>query len=305
MSITTNAERIRVESPAKNGTLGTQGAINANQIKFDTNISTNNGNLMASPTFKRRHVVIREGDADEESQLVESVDVDGVTCTMQDSWVSAPVSGDTYEVAYRLEDVATIAGCDYETDSFQWVIATKRLVVGSATLNGYFGMSHGQVLRLADRGATEEDMSVTGLGRFEIGQAVDDDAKFGAIIFYTADTDNDTVFDGANSGTLRLYEATFAAARNHEGVNSIDMDIDATVDLKFGRVNLYGVDSPKLKKVVIRAQDTSTQVYWSTKSDLASSAMWNGWLKSSIDQTIYDALQSEANTAQVRILIEG
>ena len=169
MAITQNASRVRVESSAKNGTLGTQGALNANQIKFDTAITTNNGNLVASPVFNKRHVCLRKGTGTQEFGLIQSVDVDGVTCTMQADWETAPASGDAYDVSYRLDDVATIDGCDFETDSRQFVMPTKRLIVGSTGLPGFLGMSHGQVLRTAEIDATTSGFRTGDEGIFCMG----------------------------------------------------------------------------------------------------------------------------------------
>ena len=43
MAITSTSARVRVESAAKNGILDSQSGLNNNQIKLDSNISTNNG----------------------------------------------------------------------------------------------------------------------------------------------------------------------------------------------------------------------------------------------------------------------
>lgn len=302
MSITQNASRVRVESAAKNGTLGTQGTLNADQIKFDTNISTNNSNLEASPTFQRRHVVIRRGDADEESNHILSVDVDGVTCTCQHDWVAAPASGDTYDIAYRLEDAATIAGLDFESDSQQWTLSTKRLTIGDGTNFAFFGMSHGQVLRLADQGDITSDMRVSGTGRFHIGTIKDDIPNLGATLIFLSDVDNDLAMDWLTGAAGRLYEFTLIAARNHTGVNTIDVTVQAGCDIEWMRSQIYGVDAP----FKIRAERIAdvTGAFYSTVGDIKNAPWYSGWLKSETDQTIIDEIAAEPNDTKVRIMLE-
>ena len=304
MSITQNANRLRIESAAKNGTLGVQGALNADQIKFDTAITTNNSNLEASPSFQRRHVVIRRGETDEESSIVKSVDVDGLTCTMQAAWDSAPASGDTYDVAYRLEDCATFAGCTFESDSHQWVMS-RRLIVGIGTTTfGFLGLSHGQVLRLEDRGPTETAFNVNSAGRLEIGTIKNDKANLGAILIFMNDADNEDVMDIVGSAVARIYETTFAAGLNHQGVNSLDVIVQATVDLDHARNNFYAIDAPKLKKRVERFQNFQA-ISYGTVGDMKLAPWYTGWLQSENDKVIKDEIAVMADAVKVRLLFEG
>lgn len=308
MSITQTASRVRIESAAKNGTLGTQGAINADQIKFDTAMTTNNGNTMASPVFRRRHVTIRRGDADEECGLVQSVEGDGVTCNMFNEWDEVPVSGDTYDVSYRLEDVATIAGCDFETDSRQWVM-TKRLIVGvSTTTFGYLGLSHGQVLRLNDEGVTNSALRINAAGRFEIGTlkllatGVEKSERGGTLIFLNS-TDDELVMDFNGAATGRMFEFNLTAAYGPEGVTGLQVTVSGTADVIWGRAQTHGMNAP-FGKTVNRFKDIKS-INYGTKADLAASAWWNSWLESEMDASITDALSAEASSTKVRLLVEA
>lgn len=247
MAITTNLSRIRVESSAKNGTLGSQSAspeLAANQIKFDTAITTNNGNLVASPTFKRRHVCLRKGTSTEEFNIVLSVDVDGVTCTMQEDWINAPASGDAYDVSYRLEDVATITGCDFETDSRQWTLPTKRLIVGATTLPGFLGISHGQVLRVPEVDAVTSGLRTGDEGIFCIGMIRNDIPNLGGTVIFGDTADNQLCWDILAGATVKLYEFTLIAARNPDGINSLDVTVDALATVDWQAGHHYGIDSP-------------------------------------------------------------
>lgn len=301
MGITQNASRVRIESPAKDGTLGAQGVLNADQILFDTAMTTNNGNTEASPTFQRRHVVLRAGEVDEELNIVQSIDVDGVTCTMQEDWLTAPVSGDAYEVAYRLDDVATIAGCDFETDSRQWAM-TKRLVIGTATLNGFLGLSHGQVFRLHDNGPTTSALRGGATGRLAIGMIRNDRANLGATLIFMNDADNELVWDNLAGMWLRLYEFTLMAGRNPEGVNSLDVTVNAGADLEWARSQLYGIDAP-FKKRVERLRDLQG-VFYGTVAELKLAPWYTGHMQSENDQAIKEEIAAEPDDTEVRLLVE-
>lgn len=302
MSITQNASRVRVESAAKNGTLSTQGALNNNQIKFDTNISTNNSNLEASPSFRRRHVILRPGEVDEEFNQVQSVDVDGVTCTCYEDWDSNPASGDLYEIAYRLEDVVTIAGCDFETDSQQWVM-TKRLILGvGTTADGFLGMSHGQILRLNDEGPSTTAFRLNSRGVFCIGTIKNDRGERGAVLTFDNNADDETVMDFSSGAQGRLYEFTLIAARGHSGVTGLTVTVDAGADVEWARAQLHGMNAP-FKKRVKRVEDIDGNVVL-TKSEVTDLPELKGWCISSLGKSVNDALTAEAAGDTFHLLIE-
>jgi len=301
MAITTNATRIRVESAAKNGTLGSQSGAGTKQIIFDTNISTNNSNLEASPSFEKRHVVIRRGETDEECQLIQSVEVDGVTCNVYNTWDSAPVSGDTYDIAYKLEDMATIAGCTFETDSRQWVM-TKRVVVGTPTVFGYLGMSHGQILRCWDTGTVDYSFRVAAVGRFEIGTLKNDVAERGAQILFDANTNGEEAIEFLNGSVSNLYEFAMHSMRAPDGVVGLLVTVGATADVKWARSQSSGMNTP-FKNTYQRVQDIET-IYYEDVAAVKLAPWYTGHMQSETDQTIKDAIVGKADGDRVRILIE-
>lgn len=302
MALSNTVNQIRVDSSAKNGTLGTQGALAANQILFDTAITTNNSNLESSPSFIRRHCILRQGTGTEETSQILTVDVDGVTCTMVDDWATAPASGDAYHIAYKLDDVATIAGCDFETDSRQWVM-TKRLIVGTAVNAGYFGMNVGEILRLDDRGPSETAFRVNAAGRFDIGTIKDDKVTLGAVMIFTNDADDEVVAEFVASSTARLYDFVMMSARRPTGVGGLQVTVNALADMEWARSRLYGMNAP-FKHTVDRFKDVQSAFY-ATVGDIKGSPMWDGHLKSEADKSLFDLLTSETdNDKRVRILVE-
>jgi len=281
MAITQNLSRVRVESSAKNGTLGVQGVLNANQIKFDTTIATNNGNLVASPVFDKRHVVLRKGLSTEEFGLIQSVDVDGLTCTMQQDWVVPPASLDTYDVSYRLDDVATVDGCDFETDSRQWNLPVKRLIVGSTGLPGFLGMSHGQVLRVPEVDNITSGLRTGDEGIFCIGAIKNGYANLGGAVIFNDTADNQLSWDLLAGSTTRLYEFTLLSARNPDGVNSLDVTVDALSDVEWAKGQHYGVDSPfKITGVYVPIDGEGVEIV------LGATVSWDGGVSTSIVTSI-------------------
>ena len=313
MAITNTVDRIRLESFAKNGTLGSQAAspeLSANQIKFDTAITTNNGNLEASPTFDDRHVVIREGTGTEERNLITSVDVDGVTCTCINDWDTAPASGDAYIVQYIPEDVATVPGCDYETDSGQWVM-TKRLIIGVTTITaGGLGLSRGKILRLDDRGPTLTALQVNTLGWLMIGinkelSTGESRAERGGQLIFTNDASNETVMD--IDGHAFMYEFAMHSAFAHSGVIGLKVTHDAGATVKWSRFQGSGMDVPyrKLVRLIRERWDAGTvndNVF--TVAQIKAMAFYGGWCHSEIDQSVREAIVGKADTDLVRILVE-
>lgn len=306
MAITTNAARIRVESAAKNGTLGAQGVLNADQIKFDTAITTNNGNLETSPTFDQRHVILRRGQVDEEWGLINSVDVDGVTCTLLADWDTAPASGDAYDVSYTLPDVETMVGCTREADSRQWVM-TKRLVIGVTTTTfGFLGISFGQILRLDDRGNTTTDFQVNTLGHFAIGTLKqrpngESVAERGGVLLFDKSADNEPAMD--IDGVARMYEFSMYSIRSWEGIRGLTVTHDAGADVQWSRFQAAGMDTPYKKKQ--RRFHDVPGTYWGTVKELKDNMeSLKGWCKGDADESVLDSIDLEPDGSKVYLVVE-
>jgi len=306
MSITNTADRVRLESGAKNGTLSTQGVLNADQIKIDTNISTNNGNLETSPTFDDRHIILREGTSTEERNLVTNVNVDGVTCTCLNDWDTAPASGDAYEFPYIPEDIATVPGCDFDSVSRQFVM-TKRLIIGvTTTTRGSLGISRGKILRTDDRGALS-NVQVNSLGWLLIG--IQKNLPNGNVI---SERGGLIIFDKATSSQLAMdidghafmYDFGMFSMRSHEQVVGLTVTHDAGATVHWSDFQGHGMDTP-YKRRKKRFQNINGELLLSI-TDIKTSAPYNGWLHSELDQTLFDYIDDvgESGANEVSIIIE-
>lgn len=301
MAITQNANVLRPDSSAKNGTLGTPGAIAANQIKFDTAITTNNSNLESSPTFLRRHVVIRKGDGDEELNLITGVDVDGVTCTCLDDWDSVPVSGDTYDVAYTMRDMATFSGCTRDA-TLKFYTMSRQMVVGTAANAGFLGISNAEVVYMDDRGPTAPALQVNAAGRFVVGTTRNDLARRGAILFFTNDADDEEAIDFKSGSVIRLYDFVMASAGRPDGIGGFTVTIGST-DIEWARSKTFGMAAAVFKNTYERLANFQT-IFYETVADAKLAPWHTGHMQSENDLRIKNAIASKADGDRIRVLIE-
>ena len=209
MAISTGPGGIVIESAAKDGTLGSQAAAAANEIIFDTNINTNNGNLIASPTFVGRKVIVRQGASDEETRYITAIAGDGVTATVNEDWVSQPASGDTYHVSYIPADTTTVtgAGLNTKTGIYEY---TRELFVGQAAGNpfAYFSITDYQGIETDDNGANIP-FTIDATGRFDIGYLQGGAPLAGGVVTSTKNSPGEPYLDVVEGAEIRAYAGIF------------------------------------------------------------------------------------------------
>lgn len=301
MSITTNANRIRVESAAKNGTLGSQSGAGNKQIILDSNIETNNGNLEGSPTLAKRMIVVRCGEADEDTNAIQTVEPDGVTCNCFTLWDDPPQSGDTYEVSYKLDDVETIVGCAKEV-STQHYVFSKRLTVGDGINFAYLGMGNYQIIRMGDSGTAGAVILVNNAGWFHIGAIRKNEPVRGGTIVFTNDGDGEEVMRIKTGGEVRAYDFALQGAFAADDVN-VEVIVESGAVLKWQKGKIFGVTAPMVTKYENLTRFIGTIVCL-TKSEVQNTPAYRGWCRSDFDQSIFDAIASSSDSAKVHIMIE-
>lgn len=239
MSIAETAAVVRPESAAKNGTLGSQTGAGVKQVILDTNINTNNGDLATSPTLAERFIVIERGENDEEVNAIVSVEADGVTCNMFDTWDTQPASGDTYEVSYVMADVATKTGCSI--DSQGRFVMTKRLVVGNGTAFAYLGAGKYQTIEFADGGSTSDALKVANAGWFHIGTIKNNKPTKGATLLFTHNGDGETCITLDAGSQMKIYDSVAQAVEHPQGI-TLNASVNASADLQWRRVKVLGIN---------------------------------------------------------------
>ena len=212
MAITnTNPDGIRVTTAAANSTLGSQAAAASNEIIFpDTIAGTNNGNLEASPTYVARKVIVRQGAGDEETKYITAIDGGGTTATVNEDWVVAPVSTDTYHVSYRLADAETV-GAQVNLNSKTGVYEFSRnFTVGNSGGGGfaYFAFTDYPGMEMDDSGALD-DFTVDADGRCDIGYLQGGAAISGAVILSTKSTAGEPYMNFIEGAEVRAYAGIF------------------------------------------------------------------------------------------------
>jgi len=172
MTITNSAgDGVRVNSAAKDGTLGSQDAAASNEIIFDTDITSNNGNLVGGATFVGRLVIVRQGASDEETRYMTAIDGGGTTATVNGDWVVAPTSGDTYHVSYSLADAETTGASvnlNSKTGLYEFSRAFSIGQTGGGGAFAYFAIVDYAAMESDDSGSAD-DIIVEDNGRFDIG----------------------------------------------------------------------------------------------------------------------------------------
>ena len=211
MAITSGAgPGIVVTSAAKNGALGDQSAGGSDQIIFDTNINTNNGNLEASPTFVGRLVVIRRGAANEETRYITAIDGDGVTATVHENWVTPPASGDTYHVSYMIQDAATVQGLTLVTKTNIYE-SNRRLTIGDGTAFAFFALVDGQGFELRDDNV-DPAVTVANNGRFDNGYLFSSRAVAAGFMFGIQNGDGEDIYQFNSGSEVRWYDTVVRSA---------------------------------------------------------------------------------------------
>ena len=231
MAITnSNPDGVRVTTAAKNGTLGSQAAAATDEIIFDTAITTNNSNLEASPTFVGRLVIVRQGATDEETRYITNIDGDTVTAIVNEAWVVAPASGDTYHVAYRLPDAETVGAqvtLNSRTGLYEF---TRFFSIGSSGGGGafaYFQITDYLAMEMRD-GGSSDDMIVEDNGRFDIGYIQAGAPLSAGIITNTKNVDAEPYLLLNGGAILRWNSPILWSQRND---TSVTMTVDATNDI--------------------------------------------------------------------------
>jgi len=268
MSITTSAgDGVRVTTAAKNGTLGSQAAAASNEIIFDTAITTNNGNLMVSPTFVGRLVIVRQGLSNEETRYITAVAGDNVTCTVHEDWVTQPASGDAYHVSYIIQDAATLTGLSLITKRVADYTSSRRFSVGNAagTPFAFFAMLNGVSLETVDGSSTTVgDFTVEAAGRFDNGYSFSGTPVSGGYIIGTPALAGELVFDAKTGALLTLNDWFLTCVQSNE----FEIDASSTSKVRGEKIKLFSsaremhllADDLQIDNLTIEGKSTTSDI---------------------------------------------
>jgi hypothetical protein len=173
-----------------------------NEIVFDdTIVNNNNGDLVATPTYPERLVILRQGEADEETRYITSERAGtGTTmiCEVHEDWTTQPSAGDSRYVSYICVDADSVGNAfkvllKRESD---WQMSND-FAVGNGTDFAYFALLDGHSWETDDGDATPTNgaIQVLNSGRLDVGYTFGGTAVAGGYTVSTAADVGDLAFD--------------------------------------------------------------------------------------------------------------
>lgn len=221
MAITTSAgDGVRVTTAAKNGTLGSQAGLANDEIEFDTDISTNNGNIDSAVGFTGRLVKIRHESATDEIRYIIAACISACTtrCQVHEAWDTNPANGDAYHVSYVVEDTATVTGFSLISKRTRDYSIGREFTVGDLTGSAFawYALLDGASLE-SDNTITppEATFQVEASGLWNIGYVAASTPVPGGYLITTGQNDGDPSLDVHSGASAKLYSAFLTSVENN------------------------------------------------------------------------------------------
>jgi len=173
MAITSSAgDGVRVTTSAKNnGVIQDAAGLPANQFVLpDGIVATNNGQIGLS-TLAGRLITIRRNEVNEETRYILSEH--GLeTGTVNENFEFPPTGGMAYDIAYVIEDAATLTGFSLITKRTRDYSLGREFTVGNDPTGtfGWYALLDGASMESYDKmGATDREFQIEGDGRWDFG----------------------------------------------------------------------------------------------------------------------------------------
>jgi len=208
-----------VTTSAKNGTVK---SFTGGKVRLEDPIETaNNGNLMASPTYVGRKILISGGTGSGQVRFISGQttglgDGDDVDLDVSEAWETNPDGTSTYEISYITEDVATLSGLAYITRSGFWEWKRRCVIDGSGTFAWLF-LAADKLHEWYDNGSTTAaSMHVASNGRLDSGFSQAGAPVFGNANVVVNATAGELALNVASGGYLYLYSfALYGSVANN------------------------------------------------------------------------------------------
>jgi len=201
---------IRVNSTAKNGTLGSQGAIDADQIVLDTSLNSTNNGTITAPLIGRLLILRRGGTDEETKQIIEGAD-SATTIRVHEDWTVAPTSGDSYDISYVLDDCVALTGMVLSSKTGIYE-SSRGLHIGLASGGtfAYLSQTDQQAFEIRDDNS-DPSLVVEQDGRHDIGFLQDGSPVKGGIL-HTLNSNEGEESILFNSGSAAFWQDVFAVS---------------------------------------------------------------------------------------------
>jgi hypothetical protein len=224
MAITTSAPNgVIVTTAAMNEVIPAQTNVSDTtlEVEVSDDITTlSNGNLVTSPVYTSRLIILRQGSGTEETRRIVSAAASGVgntwILTVNEPWIIDPVgTTDSVHVSYIIQDVATVTGLGLINKRVQDYTSSRRLTVGTnAATFAYLAFIDGVSLESVDNSSTTvADVTVETDGRFDMGYIQAGVPTAGAAIFLTPAVDGELGFAVRSGGEFNGYESDMVSVK--------------------------------------------------------------------------------------------
>lgn len=259
MAITSSAgDGLRVTTAAKSGTVK---SFTGGLVRLEDPITTgNNGNLVASPTYTNRLILIDGGTGVGQVRFITAEalslgDGNDADITVSEPWTIDPDSTSTFQISYVQGDVATLTGATLSGKT-NVLELSRELSIGTAGGGGafaflFFGIYQG-VEGTDDTSAVQPSFIVEDNGRFQLGYLQGTTSVSGAIITGFRGAVGEDFIQINDGAIVRWYASIFRSWLNpnlwQQAAGSAgDIDIrDCTivdfVDNMEWRIGAYGPD---------------------------------------------------------------
>jgi hypothetical protein len=273
MAITSGASPgVIVTTAAVNETIPAQTNVaDANtQVELSDDISTlSNGNLMSTPLYTSRLIILRQGLSNEETRYVSVAAASGVgstwILTVSEAWTVNPVaSTDTIHVSYIIQDAATLTGLGLVNKTVQDYSSARRFTVGSGSATfAFMAFLNGVGLQLDDNGSTTvASFTIESDGRFDCGYLIGGTPTGGCYLQGANGADGELAFEMISGGEWNCY-ATYVTGVYRE---LVDFNTSTTSKIRMNGVRwsfaindvLWGVQDTDLNNVAFLSDDTGT-----------------------------------------------
>jgi hypothetical protein len=198
-----------ITTSAKNGTIK---SFTGGQVRFEEDISiSNNGNLVASPSYAGRLIYIDGGTGSGQTRYITAQQTgqgDGgdVDIDVSEAWTTDPDGTSTYQISYIVEDCDTLAGVAFVTRSGFWEWKRELVIDGSGTFAFLF-FAGAAPHEWRDNGSTSVgSVHVASNGRFDCGYDFGGTPVFGPTNVVINGTDAEVALSAASGSFTNLFD---------------------------------------------------------------------------------------------------
>ena len=209
--------------------------------RFRLGANQNNGNVetvaaCGPTTMASRNVLINRGACEQEryvTSIVECATCDTTTLTVHEAWCTNPTACQNVDIAYTVQDAATVNGLQVINKRVQDYTSTRFFTVGNGTSFAYFALLDGASLETVDRSSTTlADVTIANNATLSNGVVANGKGAAGGYYIGTPVLANEIVFTANNGARLNFNDPVFFPNVNAPEFRILGACTTGTVRLK-------------------------------------------------------------------------